>query len=374
MKFMKKMFCSVLALMMIVSLAACNQTDSSASSEKPAESGQESEGQSSAAEGKIVINDQAGRTVELDSVPERICTTIIPFPSIYYALMGDNDIMVGCNPSSMKAYDDSPLRNMYPKMADCDTSWVSRDFTVNVEEVLKLKPDVVFQWVSQPKEIKKMEDAGLKVVALKYGTQDDVDNWLRIIGTMFHKEDRAEELIANHKACVKEVTDRTEALKEEDKVKTLFLYGDMQAIGDDVHTNTMLENSGAANVAKEASGYSSDIDMEQVLKWNPDVIYIGNFTEIQPSDLIKNKLKGEDWSQVKAVKNGQVYKAPIGGYRWDVCCVESSLMVKWMAKIEHPELFKDMDMKQEVKDFYKEVYDFDVTDEMLSEILNDTQN
>ena len=49
-------------------------------------------------------------------------------------------------------------------------------------------------------------------------------------------------------------------------------------------------------------------------------------------------------------------------------------MIKWLAKIQHPDLFADMDMRQEVTEFYKEVYHFDLTEEMLSEILDDTQN
>ena len=38
--------------------------------------------------------------------------------------MGNNDYMVGCNPSSVIAYEDSTLRHMYPTMAKVDTSWV----------------------------------------------------------------------------------------------------------------------------------------------------------------------------------------------------------------------------------------------------------
>ena len=57
--------------------------------------------------------------------------------------MGNNDYMVGCNPSSVIAYEDSTLRHMYPTMAKVDTSWVDTSFVVNIEELLKLKPDVV---------------------------------------------------------------------------------------------------------------------------------------------------------------------------------------------------------------------------------------
>ena len=54
--------------------------------------------------------------------------------------------------------------------------------------------------------------------------------------------------------------------------------------------------------------------------------------------------------------------------------VETPLMIKWLAKIQHPELFADMDMREEVTEFYKDVYNFDMTDEILDEILEDVQD
>jgi len=64
----------------------------------------------------------------------------------------------------------------------------------------------------------------------------------------------------------------------------------------------------------------------------------------------------------------------MGGSRWDPPGVETPLMVKWLAKIQHPQLFEDLDMRKEVSDFYKEVYGFELTEAMLDEILNDTQD
>ncbi len=38
---------------------------------------------------KIVITDQLGRTIEFDEPPQRLATTIMPFPYIFYAVMGE---------------------------------------------------------------------------------------------------------------------------------------------------------------------------------------------------------------------------------------------------------------------------------------------
>ncbi len=327
----------------------------------------------SASEDKIVIEDQLGKTIELDGIPQRVATTIMPFPYIFYAVVGNNDNLVGCNPSSMIAYENSALKYMYPELKNADTSFVDISFVVNVEELLKLNPDVVFQWNYMDDEIAKMEEAGIKVVALQYGTLDDLETWIRIIGKMFQKEDRAEELITYFNENVDEVTEKISTLSEDDYSNILILSDNLKVTGTGF-ANYWVEKSGAINPAKDLSGEALNVNMEQIYEWNPSIIYIGNFTELQPSDLIDNKLEGQDWSVVDAVQNKQVYKIPIGGYRWDPPGIETPLMVKWLAKIQHPELFEDMDMYEEVSKFYKDVYNFELTDEMLDEILGDTQD
>ena len=324
---------------------------------------------------QIVITDQLGKTITFDQPPQRLATTIMPFPYIFHAVMGDNDYMVGCNPSSMTAYQDSTLRYMYTSMAQASTAWVDTSFVVNVEELLKLQPDVVFQWNYMTEEIEKMEAAGIKVIALQYGTVEDLETWIRIIAALYQREERGEELIQYFHACVDDVTQvLDQAGITPDSYPTVVHLSDNLTVAGQGFTNYWMEQSGAINPAAQLTGEDLNVDMEQMMLWNPDLIYIGNFTELQPSDLLENKLEGEDWSLIKAVQEGQVYKIPIGGYRWDPPGVETPLMIKWAASHQYPELFADMDMKEEVSEFYQEVYNFTLTDEMLAEILDDTQN
>ena len=112
-----------------------------------------------------------------------------------------------------------------------------------------------------------------------------------------------------------------------------------------------------------------EVNMEQIYKWNPDIIYITNFTETQPEDLFNNKISGQDWSDVKAVQDKKVYKIPLGIYRWFPPSGDAPLMLKWMANHNQPELF-DYDMNDEIKTYYKDFYNFDVTDDEVETILH----
>lgn len=381
MKILKKLTLAMMVMGNVLMMAGCGAANNAAAEQTAkeditvkAETENTAENKEVESQGeKIIIEDQLGKTIELDGIPQRVATTIMPFPYIYYAVAGNTDTLVGCNPSSILAYEDSALEYMYPELANASTDFVDTSFVVNVEEILKLKPDVVFQWNYMEEEIEKMEAVGIKVIALQYGSVEDLETWINIIGKMTGNEERAEWLISYFHENINEVAEKIATLSEEEQSDVLILSNDLKVTGTGF-SKYWLDNSGAVNPAGDLSGDALNVNMEQIYEWNPEIIYIGNFTDLQPSDLMENKLEGQDWSIVDAVQNGQVYKIPIGGYRWDPPGVETPLMVKWLAKIQHPELFEEIDMREEVKEFYKDVYNFDVTEEILDEILEDVQD
>ena len=117
--------------------------------------------------------------------------------------------------------------------------------------------------------------------------------------------------------------------------------------------------SGGVNVAAEAGKGTQGVNMEQIYAWNPEKIFITNFLPLLP----------DDWAPVEAVKQKAVRKLPLGMYRWYVTCSDSALMLLWMAKENHPELFEDIDMNRTVKDFYKRFYGLSLSDEEAASVF-----
>jgi iron complex transport system substrate-binding protein len=104
--------------------------------------------------------------------------------------------------------------------------------------------------------------------------------------------------------------------------------------------------------------------MEKVLEWNPDILVIDSGL---PSDLYTDSR----WSAVKAVRDRKVYRQPMGVFIWDRPTAESAVLHPlWLAKIAYPERFEDIDMVREIKNFYREIMSFDLTDEQVNAILN----
>ena len=367
---MKRRISLLLFLVLALILNACggssqsNKNEISENKEKEANQVQEVK---KVKESEYSVTDVRGKTIKFEKTPERIATVDKPLPSIIYAIDGKTDKIVGCNPSSIKAFEESVLKNMYPQLANANTKWCSKDSVVNVEELLKLKPDVVFIYLNIEKEIEKMEAAGLKVVALKRAEFDSIKENIKIISEVLQKKERGDLLVEYMDKGINEVTSKLAEIKDEDKPKVIEFYSDMKiAIKTYDH---WMKPSGAHNPAHELKGNFAEVDMEQMIVWNPDIIYLGNHSDLMPEDFIENKQEGRNWSTIKAVANKQVYKIPIGVYRWDPPGVETPLTVKWAAKIQYPQLFSDMDMEVELKNFFEYVYDYKLSDDEVATIL-----
>ena len=325
-----------------------------------------------------IIVDQRGVEVEVPKVIRRLVALPMPLPSIIFSVVGSGESIIGMHPTSMIAVERSILATMAPEMLTAETGFVAKGkvFDVNLEELLKLEPDVILQWGHVPAVVEAMEQVGLPVIVIEVRTgcsQENFEEWLRIVGELFGKEERAAELAGMQREIISEVTARVAAIEQADRPRILFLFrvdnGLVRTVGGDTHHNFWIEGSGGRNVAGDLSGWQR-VDMEQVLKWNPEVIFISNFTDIMPQDILENRITGHDWSPIDAVINGRVYKIPEGVYRWEPPNAERALLFKWAAQKYFPEVFADLNMKQIVREFYREVFEWELTDEEIRTILH----
>ena len=281
------------------------------------------------------------------------------------------------NPSSKEAYDISILKDLAPNMKKVNTAFVDSDFNINYEELALLKPDIVIVWDFQNDAIEKLAKLKIPAVAIKYGTLENVQEGIKLLGDILNRQEKAQKLINYHKDTNKYLASKTKKLENIKRKKILYLINPQLTVssGNSV-TNIMIDMAGGENVAKDITtgGSWSKVTMEQIIKWNPDIIILSNFDKILPEDIYNNKFEGQDWSKINAVKNKKVFKAPIGIYRWDAPSAETPLMIKWIAKVANPELFNDYNIRKDIKDFYLEFFNYKLTDEQLNFILNSKVN
>ncbi|WP_092495724.1 ABC transporter substrate-binding protein [Faunimonas pinastri] len=244
---------------------------------------------------------------------------------------------------------------------------------VNIEELLKLKPDVVFVTNYAPEEMREQIAAvGIPVVAVSLLTVDPAEatklnpqvkdetaatdqgltDGIRLIADVLDRKAEGEKLIAKATASRKLVAERLAGISEAQRVPVYMANPDLTTYGHGKYTGLMMERSGARNVANAIAGFKQ-VSMEDVLAWNPAVIFV---QERYPA-VVDDIRKSASWQGIDAVKNGRIYLMPEYAKAWGYPMPEAlALGELWMAKKLYPDRFADIDMKKEADDYYREFY------------------
>ena len=327
-----------------------------------------------------VITDHAGNEVTLpDEINRIVVTDTLPLPSVLSLYLDSAEKLVGISPVSMSAAKAGLLSELYPEILDADTSFFENS-ELNIESLLALEPDLVF-YNAQNKELgESLVSAGLTAVAVSvtkwdYNAADTFDAWMDLLADIFPEEkEKAEAAKEYGEKVEEEIQDKTDELKDEEKKNVFFLfnYSDTALVtsGKNFWGQYWCDAINAVNVGEEieAERSNASVNMEQVYSWNPEIIFISNFTKAMPEDLYNNTIGDNDWSSVSAVKNEQVYKMPLGAYRSFTPGADTPMTLMWLAKTVYPDLFEDVDMTEEVENYYKEVYNIELTDEQVAQM------
>lgn len=358
---LKKVLLVMLSIISMISLVACSSsTQSSQSSD------------SNAKENIRTITDAVGNKVEIKGEVKKIGVVPIPWASVIYSIDGSSERLAEINPSAMKAYEGSLLQILDPNFANISTKNIGSDFSINKEEILNEGVDSMLIWDYQTEEAEQLKKIGVAPIMLKNSNMDELTSSLTVVGELLNKEEKAQSFIDCYKDTYKYITSKSDEIKNKEKQKVLYLRSsDLKVQGNDNFMKEVLEICGAENVAADVD---STVTMEEVLKMDPDIIFLSDFDEFTPEDLYENKIDGQDWSNVSAVKNRRVYKTPLGVYRFDAPGVETPLMMLWMGKIISPDVFTEYEIDKSFKSYYEEYFNYKLTDKDLNSVLKDEQN
>ncbi len=312
------------------------------------------------------ITDQKGRTVSFDAPVERIATTVIPAPSMIIAADQGISKIVAVNRASQMQAKNGLLAEMFPEIMDLPIAAAGNDFVPNIETIAAQNPDVVIQWAHMGDEIiTPIEQAGLELLLIIYGTQEDLEYWVEMFTELVGKPERGEKILADMHRDRAAVEKAVGSARRRPRAVNLFNYDEMQVSGTESYMDFWLTLCGADNVGTKAGpGSSVKVSREELLAWDPEVVFIGNFSPATPEDMYGAPF----FADMSAVKNKRVYKIPNGGFAWDPPSNESNLMWQWAAQLLHPE-GADFDLRRAMKDSYSFLYDHELTDEQIDRVL-----
>ena len=320
------------------------------------------------------VTDQLGRSVEIPDTVERVVALQHQALDVIVELNGQ-DKLVGVVRDWAKLISPSignyaPNLRSLPTPGDLDK--------VNIEELVRLAPDVVFMTHYAPKEtVAQVEAAGLPVVLLSFfdapadesaklnPTLEDEDaqytqglvDAVTLIGDVINRRDEAAKLIDWTLTSRKTVEERLADLDPASRVRLYMANPDLQTYGHGKYTGVFMEKSGGTNVAAEIKGYSK-VTMEQVLAWNPDAIVVQD----RYAPVVDEIGTDPAWAPIQAVKDGRIYLTPEYAKPWGHPLPESlALGELWMASKLYPERFQDVDVAARAQEFYKLFYRADYT-------------
>ena len=371
---MKKFLVLFLTLSLIL-LAACGAPaeEEAAPEDTAAADAAETE------DGTITIVDHNDNTVVLPADIQRIAVCdILPLPSVLAIFFNSADKIVGMTDTSMSAAANSLLGELYPEILNAQTDYI-KGTEVNVESLSALDPDVVFYSASSPQLGEQLTNAGFNAVAVSaskwdYDAIETLNQWISLLGQMFPEDDKSDLVAARSQEVYDMVQERVKDIPDEERERLFFLfkYSDAAIITSGAHFfgQWWADAVGAVNVGQELEVDNAvETSLEQVYAWDPSLMLITNFTSAQPDDIYNNAIGVFDWSGVKAVQDKKVYKMPLGMYRSYTCGVDTPMTLLWLAQTVYPDLFSDIDLTQEVKAYYLDVFGVELTDEQADSIF-----
>ena len=353
MKKTQRLLALLLALVMTLSLAACGAQSAPTEDENTAPETR-------------VFTDSVGREVTVPVQIDRIAVSGPMAQIVLFALCPDK--LVGIS----NAWDESAAQYL-------DTEYYNLPLLgqlyggkgeLNLETLLESGAQVVIDVGEAKGSIVEDLDALQEQTTIPFVHIDaalaTMDETYTLLGDLLGMPDEAKTLADYCRSTY----DRALTIADSvEKANLLYITGDagLNVIAQGAYhaeVIDLLSNNLAVVDEPSSKGTGNEVDMEQILNWNPDVILFA-------PDSIYDTVAGDAaWQGVTAIQNGAYYEVPMGPYNWMGFppSVQRLLGMLWMAKVLYPEA-ADYDLYTEAAQYFKLFYHCDLTREQYDALV-----
>lgn len=208
------------------------------------------------------------------------------------------------------------------------------------------------------------------------GSFDKIPAAFRFLGDCLGREERAEELAQFCGEFYERVHSVVQQIPESERISVYYAEGPeglQTEPATSQHMLGFLEGGAkcAATCEETYGGGMTDVSLEQVLKWDPEVIVSwdvdtrgGAFNDIRTN---------KSWANIQAVRNGRVYAMPNEPWAW---CdrppgVNRLIGIHWIANLLYPDRY-DVDMVDVTEEYFKNMYGIDVDRDEVEKMLGNS--
>lgn len=338
----KKWLAMLLAVVMVLSLAACGAQSSPQTDDTTR-----------------VFTDSVGREVEVPAQIDKVALSGPMAQIVLFALCPDKLVGVS-NAWSTEA--EQYLDEKYFTMPEIGQLYGGKG-ELNPETLLQSGAQIVID-VGEPKDgiVEDLdalqEQTGIPFVHITATTETTGDAY-RMLGDLLSMKDEAETLAA----CCEKVYDRTVSIAGSvEKANVLYVTGDagqnvIAAGSYHAEILDLLTNNLAVVDEPSSKGTGNEVSMEQILTWDPDVVIFA------PESIYDTVADDAAWQSVTAIKNGAYYEVPFVPYNWMGFppSVQRYLGMMWLSKVLYPDATAEYDLFSDVQEYYKLFYHCDLT-------------
>jgi iron complex transport system substrate-binding protein len=226
----------------------------------------------------------------------------------------------------------------------------------NYEEILKLNPQVVFLFatfsITEGDAIQdhlKQLNPDIKVIRIDTFKPESYVEETKMLGYLFNKIDESEQFIVFYESWMNSIKERVDQIAEDDKP---WIYYESRkpyySAGNGTGHQQKIELAGGRNIFSDQENYF-DVDPESVIKLDPEII-VRLDADIKGYNTSETKrlreihdeiLNRSELANVRAIKNNAVIVIDnhiLGNVR-------HFIGIGYLAKLFHPEMFKDLDPK-----------------------------
>ena len=316
-----------------------------------------------------VFTDSTGRQVTIDSTITKIAVSGPLAQIVVFALAPEKLVGIATKwDSSAEEFLDTKYYNL-PVLGQL----YGGKGEMNLEELLSAAPQVVIDIGESKDGIKEDLDklqaqTGIPFVHIDAYT-DSMDKTYNMLGELLGMEKEAKKIAS----YCEEVYSQTVKLSGSvQKKNILYITGEkgLNVIAKGSYHGEiidLLSNNIAVLDNPSSKGTGNEVDMEQILRWNPEVILFS------PDSIYSTVKDNPDWKNVEAIKNGNYYEVPMGPYNWIGFppSVQRLLGMMWMEKLLYPDK-ADYDLYDKVSEYFKLFYHCDITKDQYNKLMENS--
>lgn len=311
-----------------------------------------------------VITDMVGRKVTVPLDIKRV--VVVGFPPVmdgWIIALGDQKLIVNGFPG----YDGSAFyrsdKLLIPDVIAQPNVQSALGGPVNTEELLALHPDVVI--TSDQDSAEQIQKLGVPALNIDYGSSGPaIEQDVTIMGQLLGKKKEAAAYVAYFDQIIDQVKTTASKVPQSERPSAIYIAIDPLHRPNKIMT-WMLGVLGVRDVTAALTDVNSpQFSAEHLYQWNPDVMIVHD-----PED-VPAFMNGAQYKNLTAVKTKRVDLVPEGINTWGDNTVEQPLGLLWTAKDVYPDLFKDIDLVSETKNFYSRFFGVTLTDQQASDLIN----